>query len=317
MSAQQVPHQRSSYRSPMNSWAERASVRSSVQTVKSEDLVGRPFSIALFPIVLHPAVEAKGCDVRDQLLARRALEYLDFTEELEVHGVTPTALALGRGELDLGFGADFQRDLYKVAIDEAHHAHETFDVRTRLSEIAELSTRARPTSRAACLNLLRQHVESVPESERPIVTTIFASVSETLITKILMQVPQDHTVMPLIRNKVTEHARDEARHHRIFTQVMGALWSGWSRADKDRYAPLFAEFMHAFLAPSLTDYWQWLRETGFPDAVAEQIVMETYTENEITRAIRDSAQASIAEMTQLGMLQHNKLADALGSAGLL
>lgn len=316
MSAQQQPNQARSYRSPMKSWADRASVRAPIQHARPEDLIGKPFSAELFPIVRHPAVEAKGELVRDMLLARRALGYLDFTEELESRCVAPAAFMLARGEADLGLGLEFRRDIYKVGVDESHHAHEAFEVRVRIAEMAGIDPLA-PSARSACLDLLERRLTGIPEKERPVVIAIFTAVSETLITSVLMQVPEDQTVMPLIRNKVAEHARDEARHHSVFTQVMDALWTGWTPKEKDHYAPYFAEFMHAFLAPPLADYWHWLRAVGFLDDIAEQIVLETHGECEIASSIRASAQASVREMRRLGMLQHAKLADSLGAAELI
>lgn len=317
MSPQKEADQGRSYRSPMKSWAERASVRGLTPEGDDNQLFsGLPFSAALFPIVRHPVVEANGEALRHYLLARRALSYLDFTEELEASCVVPASFMLARGRPELGFGAEFRLDLYKVATDEAYHAYEACNVRHLLARMAGLNP-LEPSRGAACIRLLDQRLGEASETERPIVATIFTTVSETLITSILMQLPNDETVMPLVRNKVAEHARDEARHHCIFRQVLQALWLGWTPAEKERYAPYFAEFMHAFLAPSLADYVQWLTEAGFPMAVAEQITQETFSESEIAEAVRASAQASIKEMNAIGMLQHAKLADSFGAAKLI
>ena len=88
------------YRSSFASWDERASVRRAPrrQLSKAPAPDGPPlFSPSLVPTVHHPIVARREPEARNDLIARHALRYLDFTAKLEHLIVNKTVLSIAHG----------------------------------------------------------------------------------------------------------------------------------------------------------------------------------------------------------------------------
>ncbi len=301
------------YESPMKAWDQRASVRNP-RPDKERDGPQLPFSPALFPIVLHPDVAALGQQTGLHLLGRRCLAYLDFTENLELRQVAPAALNLATGAIDLGFDAELREDAMKIISDEGFHALEARRLKVQIVNRAGLGASAVEVPAPACLRKFEQHVANCQRPDQ--LPLIFTCVSETLITAFLTVLPEDRDVLTALRQKVREHAVDEAAHHRFFAQVMGRLWRHWSQAERDFYAPYFASFMADFLAPDTDQAHAWLIEVGFTEAKARDIVEETYTASSVAETTQRGAAASIRTMRNIGMLDHAGLSDALSGKDL-
>lgn len=313
MSVQYSP--REAYVSPMSRWRQRASVCvRSTETVGAEDgLIGLPFSRALFPIVEHPAIVERGEALERRLLALRAVDYFSFTEALERDVIVPVVLDLGRDHFDLGLGPELTADAYKIVADEGSHALEALEASRLIADWGgvEMAPMTPPV-----LAILRQRCAEFCEADRRLVQLIFAAISETLITATLFQLPKDAEVMQFVRTKVLHHARDETLHHLVFARVLSALWHSWSVHERDRYSPLFADFLIAFVAPDLRLYRSWLVKHGFSRALSAEVIDSTYSQQVLLQLMRASAASSIETMSANGMLDHPALFDELAAAGL-
>jgi hypothetical protein len=206
-------------------------------------------------------------------------------------------------------------DGLKIAVDEAHHALCVEDMTLQLTNITSI-----PPIREGEPRFLRQLAlltDNLPNRLKLLGCMGFACVSETLITSILTKVPADERVLQAIRDVVLDHARDEARHHVYFSDVMFRMWEQLPPEDRDIIGPLFAEWVKAFLHPDHVAELGWLEACGFSKHEAAAIVNETYEAYDQSKAYRDAAKPTISLMKKFGILDHARTNDAFAAAGLI
>jgi len=159
----------------------------------------------------------------------------------------------------------------------------------------------------------------LPPGKRHLADTAFVSVSETLITGALLRVPRDERVIERVREVLGEHAREEAYHHAIFSQVIGVMWEQLDVDERDLVGPLFAEFIDAFLRPDRRAEGDALKAIGFTAEEAKRILLESGEDGaeETRRTLAKAASPTIRAMRQHRLLEHATTTDRLQKLGLL
>jgi hypothetical protein len=305
----------SEYKSRLSDWDTRASVR----VLPRRKLVGLdghlPFSPDLVPITGHSLVKERGDTALHVILAQKLHTYLNFTEQLEMRHVIPTATNLRLNEMPFAVPYELQRDAGKVVTDEAHHADCAGDLDEQIIKVAGVgSYRKRLPSFAETLHKCRN---PFPGCVQLLLETTFTTVSETLITGTLTQVPRDPRVAPAIREVITDHAHDEAKHHAVFAEVMRIMWDQLSPAQKDAIGPHWATFIQAFLQPDLIAELDWLEAAGFERHEADRIIKETYEAIDLPKLYRYAGNATIRLAKRHGLTDHAATRDGLEAAGLM
>lgn len=237
------------YKSALDRWYEDSSVRASPQAIFPPNEKGLFFSPALAPLWdLLP----KESGIRDSYLAHKICSYLWFTSELEhqiVNEVT-RSIALGRYEVPLSY--DMRRDAFRIYCDEAYHALSSFDAVSILAEQGGVSQSFLHAIKAAP-RFIRLHQEISTHHAQTYVACKFAmaTVSETLITGNLNVIPRDERVKQSIRDLVGDHARDESRHHRFFTNVAPIIWQSFDESSRSAISENLPDWICAFLVSDI------------------------------------------------------------------
>lgn len=296
-------------------WTTSATVRSVARRRLEDEDRGLPFSPHLVPLISHQLVRDRGEEVQRLVLGQKLHSYFRFTTHLELKAILPVCTVIGLKEAMVRTSDEFACEGFKIAVDEAHHAYCAEDMKRQL--IAVTGIRPYRERRPAFLRALESQQDALDGKLKQLALLVFSSVSETLITNSLVDVPADERVLRAVRDVIMDHARDEAKHHRYFSVFMETMWSQLTCEQKDVAGPLFAKFILTFLAHDEHSEMDWLEAADFDREEARQIVAESYEAIDLPKVFRQASKPTLMLMARYGMLEHPATADALVAAGLL
>jgi hypothetical protein len=234
----------------------------------------RPFPAALVPIATHPLILAKGLD--SEVLIQHLYRYLTFTVRLEQDAVNPVLRSIGSDPM-FGFVDDGAKlDAFRFYVDEAYHALFSQDAAQQLIPYMGLNPASYLANLPPCFSTLEAKLRAASEEDRPILSFLFATVSETLITGTLVEAPKSSEVEPAIRELLMDHARDEAMHHAYFSRLFDQFWPRLSGSDRSRFSDVFGEFIGSFLDPDFRTLDRMLRALGLSGDEASRVLGDSY-----------------------------------------
>lgn len=156
--------------------------------------------------------------------------------------------------------------------------------------------------------------EADPEI-RDILSLFFCAVSETLITRTLLDIPRDDRVVEPVRRVMREHAEDESRHHRFFADFLTRAWPQLTLRQRQKIGPLIPRFVSIFIDADPINTERILTEVGLTRLDASQVVTETFTRESIINARLQSSKACLMTLSRAGVLGDTHVQDALGMYG--
>ena len=299
----------------LRAWDDRSSVRSKPRKMASELEPGKNlFPRSLFPIVDHEALTHLCPETTNSLLNLRLFLYMDFTTALEQEVVNPALVDISKGIPGLEFSPELRLDAHRIYVDEGYHALAAVDLAQQLSD-----TVATPYTRMSQHEFivgLRKIVTNVPQTESRLTAIAAATVSETLISGTLSQIPQDQSVVQVVRQAVAEHAADERTHHAYFSRLHEVIWPRLSRQQQRLLAPLYADFILDFLVPDKENLKSILEQAGVPEDTARKVVNETYESIDLLPGIRHAARATIRLLQRTGVLEITEAREKFEAEGL-
>lgn len=286
----------------LRAWDDRSSVRSKPRKVASEIEPGKTlFPRSLLPIVDHEALKHMCPETTGSLVNLRLFLYLDFTTALEQEVVNPVLVDVSKGLADLEFSPTLRLDAHRIYVDEGYHALAAVDLAQQISNM--VTTPYKRVSQHEFTGRLRRIMSSAPKSASRLTAIAAATVSETLISGTLSQIPRDESVAQVIRQTVAEHAADERTHHAYFTRLHEVIWPRLSREQQRLLAPLYADFILDFLAPDRENLKIILQQAGVPEDTARKVVNETYESIDLLPAIRHAARATMRLLQRTGVME--------------
>lgn len=232
------------YESAFKSWHQEAWVRSKPRNLDAFEPDKEFFSRSLAPILLcEEAITLSPADVR-AILVHHLYNYLEFTVRLEMGPVNDICMKIRDGKILPWLPTRMRDDVIRVYTDEAGHAEMSNDLRRRVQQHTGIVP---IKSKPAFLKALERLQGDRSTMEHDFVTLFFVIVSETLITGSLKKLPNDRTVQSAVRNVANDHARDEGRHHRFFSQVLRYVWPKLPGPIRHEALVLLPHLLHAFL----------------------------------------------------------------------
>jgi len=297
-------------------WYERATVRRSPRRVLRDGAEHQVyFPPELFPAAGHPLVVARGAGAVRSVLIHRLQQYLQFTVELEATAVVPVTSEIARGRSGLALPEQMQADAFKIATDEAWHAQFSYDlIRQVTIETGVPAGTAQAPAFVARLAGIRAQLDS---DLRGLDGLLFATVSETLVSAILSDLPHDRRLPQAVRDTVADHAEDEGRHHAYFRCLLGFLWSALGADQRRRLGPQVPRLVRAFLEPDYLATGRALAAVGLGQGEIEQVLEEAYPEAAVSRAIAAAAGSTVRYFREVGALDDPRTFEAFEAAGLL
>ncbi|WP_246017265.1 diiron oxygenase [Micromonospora pisi] len=303
------------YRSPFRNWDERSAVRARPRrTLSPDDDSSLYFSPDLVPVAAHDLVRHLRPELFEQVLTQHLYRYLAFTEKLETLVVNGTVLAIASGSVGVPLPDEMRLDAYRIYCDEAYHA--LFSVDLMRQVVARTGTQPVLPDQPYFLRRLQEIQAALPSPMRPLAELLFVTISETLISATMGEVPMDPTVAPAVRDAIRDHAVDEGRHHAYFAIFLRHLWGALDSAGRREAALLAPRLIDAFLRPDQPAIRSELQSYGLTRDDAEQVVSEVYGENTVRTQVAAMAQRTVQYFAALEVFAAPEVADEFHRYGL-
>ncbi|MFD7625417.1 diiron oxygenase [Streptomyces sp. NPDC059851] len=305
------------YTSPFGRWWERSSVRQAPRRTLDEPSseAVRYFSPDLVPVARHPLIAKLRPELFDQVLIQHLYRYLDFTAKLETLVVNRTVLGIAGGSVGVELPEEMRFDAYKIYCDEAYHALFSVDLMRQVRDRTGIAPRL--PRQPYFLKRLEEIQATLAPEYRALAELIFVTVSETLISASLAEIPVDDGVMPAVRETIRDHAVDEGRHHAYFATFLKYLWAGLDRTERRTAALLAPRLVDAFLRPDTDAIREELLGYGLSHDSAEQVLAEVYDECTVAAHTRLTAKRTLHYFTSLDVLDDPEVAQEFRTYGLL
>lgn len=297
-----------------SAWDQRSWVRGRSPSPPVEGHGEQFFPTALVPHLAHPAVVAASPQVRRYLAAQHLYQWLRFTVAFEVSVVNRATLKIADGSAGVPVPQHASITAYKIYIDEGFHSLESLRVLHQVEESSGIL--ALPYDFGRFLSRLDAVGSDRPEHLQ-LVRLLQVVVFETLITAIFADIPDDHQVLPIVRQLVADHAADERRHHAFFASLFRELWAGLDRPMRTLTGRLLPSLITESLQPATRPAFDALVAAGFASGEATDIVADAFSPAAVSRSIRFAARKTIKLFTECGVLDEPGAGDAFSAARLL
>src|SRR5690349_22740830 len=111
----------------------------------------------------------------------------------------------------------------------------------------------------------------------------------------------DTAVKSAILDSVSDHAYDEARHHRYCADLLKAMWPQLSRRQRRLVAIFIPKFVTIFVEPNRDAVSRELLDCGLKEDDVSAIIQDVYSREAVERSQQESAKALIGYCLELGM----------------
>jgi hypothetical protein len=249
-----------------------------------------------------------------QALTQCLYGYLRFTEQLELKSVNQVGHRIALGELSVPVSRDMRSRAFLLVRDEAHHATASDDVACQIEHLTGV-----PPLDFGEPQFLRNLQEIAQRCSLAWVHNLeaaFATISETLISGSLAQLPRDTTVLPLVRDYAEAHKVDEGRHQTYFTEFFGEWWPQLPERERRAIGPHLPDLCLAFLRPDYRFHQQVLEAVGVGPLESLDWVLEAFPENELGEDSRRPLQATLKLFERTGVFTDAATSDAFAARGL-
>jgi P-aminobenzoate N-oxygenase AurF len=298
------------------SWYDRAGVRSDPRRLLDieDDIHKAFFPEHLVPHLNHPMVDADDLALRRYLTAQHCYQWLRFTMHFEVAVVCRATQRIADGSTGLVLTDNSRMDAYKIVVDEGYHSLYSLDVSHQLEQRSGIP--ALGYDFGPFITGLDAVGGGIPDHFL-LVQLLQVVVFETLITSILIDIPQDEGVIGIVRETVRDHAVDEGRHHVFFSAFFRHLWGQLDPAARARVAGYLPHLVVRSLRPATEPATSALLAWGFTRSKAREIVADSYAPDRVLVGIRHAAAKTIRLFEEVGVLDLPGARDRFAEQGLL
>lgn len=303
------------YRSPFRDWFDRASVRRESRRVLSDsDADFVLFDADLVPVSAHPLVQALPEPQRQAVLAQHLYRYLRFTSQLEQLVVNKTMLDIAYARIGVDLPREMMFDAHKIYCDEAYHALFSMDLYHQAVDSTGIEPRI--GSEPYFIRRLRHLLDGVDPSMRILTELLFVFCSETLISGTLDS-GRSQRVDPAVHHMISDHARDEGKHHVYFASFLFHLWPQIHPKYQELAAAMIPDLIMAFLEPDRESLTAELCGYDLSRDEAEQVVGETFTEEVVGDYARMTARHTLKYCREAGVFDHLSAVERLHELGFI
>jgi hypothetical protein len=206
-------------------------------------------------------------------------------------------------------------DAYKIYCDEAYHSLFSADLRGQVEVVT--GVKPEPVLFQDFLTRLEMVQSAAPADLKPLAGLFIVILFETLVSATLGGIPRDERVITALRELVSDHAEDEARHHVYFSQFMDMLWPQMSRSQQSAIGPLLPHFIIKCLEPDYALIRRRLSKLSLTRDEVEQVLDESYSQAQVMAGLRKTARATLSLLRRNGVFEDAETLDAFNASGLL
>lgn len=206
------------------------------------------FSRDVSAFFLSEEVQNSPDHIQEELLVHNLFEHLDFTILLEEGPVAKACCLLKEGNLLPNLPDALKKEAEVILAEEQEHSFQYVNKKRFVCESTGLHPTGDVKKPAFILRLEQIIAQSSPELSEW-VSLFFTIISETLITKQLSGISCDVLVHPFVRELLTKHAKDEAKHRAFFSSVFIYIWAELPPSTKEEVRELLLQLLLAYLLP--------------------------------------------------------------------
>jgi hypothetical protein len=299
---------------PFERWYDTAGVRGGTRRMFADETdQGKVFYPQhLVPYLAHEALADLTDAGRRVLTIRHLYQFLLSTTHLETRVVNTTAELIANNRAGLDLPNRMRLDAFKVYCDEGYHALYSLDLADQIA--ADTGVAIPPWDYGGFVDKLEEAGRRLLPDEPALVPLLQTVVFETLITAVLNEIPNDHTVMTVVRDLTRDHAKDEGHHHRFFAQFFHELWTGLDPRLREPVAHTLPALVDACLTWDTEPIRESLHMSGVDPETAAAVVADAYKDN---GDHADICRATVRTFRSAGVLDVPGAEEAFAAHGLL
>jgi hypothetical protein len=263
--------------SPFERWYDTAGVRAGVRRMFADETDdGKVFYPQhLVPYLAHEALADLTDEQRRELTIRHLYQFLLSTTHLETRIVNTTAELIANNRAGLDLPNHMRLDAFKVYCDEGYHALYSLDLADQVA--AATGVAIPPWDFGGFVDRLEETGHRLLPDEPALVPLLQTVVFETLITAVLNEIPNDPTVMTVVRELTRDHAKDEGHHHRFFARFFHELWTNLDPRLREPVAHTLPALIQACLTWDTEPIRASLLMSGVDSETAATVVADAYS----------------------------------------
>jgi hypothetical protein len=266
-------------------WTKLSAVRTKPDYVVPEYDNATPlFPIERQPVLTHNIVNSLNSEKRKFILVQSLYRYLHEISDIETGFIYETAIRIAMSQ---NFPKVVSMDAFTVAIDEVYHAYCAVDLIDQLQQQLNIAPLEFPKT---------QFETAILETKRILSPTLHkdfeivaVSISESLIGSEAGELSKEENLHKTVRDFTYDHMLDEVRHARIFVEVLKSHWSSLTPKNQTIFKEVLPKFISAIFRPDTQMIFdkKVLKAVGLEEAKVQQIINDTYTENNPISSDRD------------------------------
>ncbi|MEV8435875.1 diiron oxygenase [Actinosynnema sp. NPDC051121] len=262
--------------SPFASWYENAGVRGGARRLFHDETdQGKVFYPAQhIPHLAHEAVAALPERARRDLTIRHLYQFLLSTAHLETRIVNRAAELIANNRSGVDLPVQSRMDAFKVYCDEGYHSLYSLDLADQIAR--ETGVALPPWDYGGFVDALEDAGARLLPDTPAVVPLLQVVVFETMITAVLNEIPNDPTVLTVVRDLTRDHAKDEGHHHRFFADFFHRLWIQLDPGLRGPVARALPALVKACLNWDVKPVVGALRLAGLDDDTARAVVADSY-----------------------------------------
>ncbi|MGW4114084.1 diiron oxygenase [Actinosynnema sp. NPDC004786] len=262
--------------SPFASWYETAGVRGGPRRLFHDETdQGKVFYPARhIPHLAHEAVAALPERARRDLTIRHLYQFLLSTAHLETRIVNRAAELIANNRSGVDLPVQSRLDAFKVYCDEGYHSLYSLDLADQIAR--ETGVALPPWDYGGFVDALEDVGARLLPDAPAVVPLLQVVVFETLVTAVLNEIPNDPTVLTVVRDLTRDHAKDEGHHHRFFADFFHRLWTQLDTGLREPVAHALPALVKACLDLDVKPVFGALRLAGLDEDTARAVVADSY-----------------------------------------
>ncbi|MGM1058261.1 diiron oxygenase [Saccharothrix sp. Mg75] len=257
-------------------WYETSGVRSGPRRLFHDETdQGKVFYPAdQVPVLGHEAVLALPDRARRDVTIRHLYQFLLSTAHLETRVVNRASELIANGRSGVDLPGSAKLDAFKVYCDEGYHSLYSLDLAQQIA--AETGVPVPDVDYGGFVDALESAAARLLPDSPALVPLLQAVVFETLVTAVLNEIPNDPTVLTVVRDLTRDHAKDEGHHHRFFADFFHRLWAQLDPGLRGPVAHALPELVLACLNWDVAPIVGSLELAGLSRDAARGVVADTY-----------------------------------------
>jgi P-aminobenzoate N-oxygenase AurF len=302
---------------PFASWYETAGVRSGVRRIfRDETDAGKVFfPERLVPHLAHEALADVTPEQRRDLTVRHLYQFLLSATHLETRVVNRAAEQIANARSGVELPVSARLDAFKVYCDEGYHSLYSLDLADQIAR--DTGIMLPPWDYGRCVDRLEEAAARLLPDAPRLAPLLQAVVFETLIVAVLNEVPQDPTVLTVVRDLTRDHAKDEGHHFRFFTDFFHHLWHQLNEDLREPVAHALPPLIHACLTWDLEPLQDSLVLAGLDQASVHDVMRDCYGGDSSLDGVASIGRATVRMCQSAGVLEVPGAAEVFAAHRLL